>query len=252
MAGPERALGHGRQVSFSGGANEGETLMDLLDRIDRQIEQKHLLTHPFYTAWAAGTLPKERMQEYARQYFAFESSFPRFLSALHSRTEEASVRQRILENLWDEEHGTNNHAEMWLHFADGIGVPREDVIGAARNEATTALVEMYREITTQDTPAEGVAAIYAYERQVPDVAPSKIDGLARHYGITDGPALTFFKVHGELDVEHSTEEREMLGELASAEGVDEERVSGAAQRALDAWWNFLSAIYLPETEAAPA
>jgi len=226
--------------------------MDLLDRIDRQIEQKHLLSHPFYTAWAAGTLPKAQMHEYARQYFAFESSFPRFLSALHSRTEDATVRQRILENLWDEEHGANNHAEMWLQFAEGIGVSRDSVIGATRNDATSALVDMYRDITAQDSIAEGVAAIYAYERQVPDVAPSKIDGLAKHYGISDGPALTFFKVHGELDVEHSGEEREMLGELASAEGVDEERVSAAAQRALDAWWNFLSAVYQPEAEAVPS
>ena len=71
--------------------------MDLLDRIDRQIDDKHLLKHPFYTKWATGTLPREAMQEYARQYFAFESSFPQFLSALHSRTADAAVRQRILD-----------------------------------------------------------------------------------------------------------------------------------------------------------
>jgi pyrroloquinoline-quinone synthase len=226
--------------------------MDLLDRIDRQIDETHLLKHPFYTKWAAGTLPREAMQDYARQYFAFESSFPRFLSALHSRTEDSSVRQRILDNLWDEEHGTENHAELWLKFAEGIGVARDDVKSAPRNEATQALVDLYREITTEAPVAEGVAAIYAYERQVPEVAPSKIDGLAKHYEITDGPALTFFKVHGVLDIEHSGEEREMLGELVASEQVDQDAVSATAQRALDAWWNFLSAVDMPATEAAAA
>jgi pyrroloquinoline-quinone synthase len=225
--------------------------MELLDRIDRQIEQKHLLQHPFYRAWVDGTLPREDMQDYARQYFAFESSFPRFLSALHSRTEEAAVRQRILENLWDEEHGSENHAELWLRFAEGIGVSRDDVVAAPWNAATQALIDLYTQITRESPPAEGVAAIYAYERQVPDVAPSKLEGLARHYGISDGPALEFFRLHGELDVEHSGEEREMLGELAASEGVDQEAVSGAAQAALDAWWNFLSAVHAPSREAVP-
>lgn len=226
--------------------------MELLDRIDRQIDHKHLLKHPFYAKWAAGTLPREAMQEYARQYFAFESSFPQFLSALHSRTQDASVRQRILENLWDEEHGSDNHAELWLRFAEGIGVARDDVRDAPRNEATQQLVDLYREVTTTAPIADGVAAIYAYERQVPEVAPSKIDGLARHYDITDGPALTFFKVHGALDIQHSGEEREMLGQLVAADAVDQESASAAAQRALDAWWNFLTAVDMPVVEAAAA
>ena len=84
--------------------------MDLLDRIDAMIDERHLLKHPFYTKWTAGTLPKEAMQEYARQYFAFESAMPRFLSAIHSRTESAAARQQLLDNLWDEEHGKKNHA----------------------------------------------------------------------------------------------------------------------------------------------
>ena len=61
--------------------------MELLDRLDSMIDKRHLLNHPFYTKWAEGTLPKEALQEYARQYYAFEASFPRYLSALHSRTE---------------------------------------------------------------------------------------------------------------------------------------------------------------------
>ena len=155
--------------------------MDLLDRIDRQIDAKHLLHHPFYTKWNEGTLPREALREYARQYYAFESSFPRFLSALHSRTEDAAVRQTLLDNLWDEEHGLDNHAEMWLQFAEGIGVARDDVKSAPRNPATQHLVDLYREVTTERPVAEGVAALYAYERQVPEVAQSKIEGLKRHY-----------------------------------------------------------------------
>jgi pyrroloquinoline-quinone synthase len=218
--------------------------MDLLDRLDRMIDDRHLLNHSFYTKWANGTLPREALQEYARQYYAFESSFPRFLSTLHSRTESAEVRQQILENLWDEEHGSQNHAELWLRFAEGIGVTRDDVRSAPRNEATEALIEFYSS-TTREAPLEaGVAAVYAYERQVPQVASSKIEGLRKHFDVDDARTLKFFVVHGILDVEHSTAEREMLGELAM--DADPAPVEKATAGALDAWWTFLSAVEMPE------
>ncbi len=60
--------------------------MNVLDRLDQMIDEQHLLKHPFYTKWAEGTLPIEALQEYARQYYAFESAMPRYLSALHTRT----------------------------------------------------------------------------------------------------------------------------------------------------------------------
>jgi len=222
--------------------------MKLLDRIDAMIDERHLLKHPFYTKWSAGTLPREAMQEYARQYFAFESAMPRLISAIHSRTESAEARQQLLDNLWDEEHGKKNHAELWLRFAEGIGVSRDDVQGATHNEATRALVDTYAEIAYNATPAEGVAALYAYERQVPQTSGSKIDGLRKHYGIHDKRTTSFFAVHGELDVEHSGAERDMLGDL-SAES-DDAAIETATARALEAWWNFLSAVDQPAMEAA--
>ena len=225
--------------------------MDLIDRLDQLIDGRHLLTHPFYTKWADGTLPREALQEYARQYYAFESSFPRFLSAMHARTERADVRQQLLDNLWDEEHGADNHAELWLRFAEGIGVEREDVRSAERNAATQALVDMYTEVSREAPVAEGVAALYAYERQVPQVAGAKIDGLKRHFAIDDARALEFFVLHGELDVEHSGAEREMLRTLIT-DAADEDGIEQATKRAVDAWWSFLSAVDMPAAEPAVA
>jgi pyrroloquinoline-quinone synthase len=222
--------------------------MNLLDRLDAMIDERHLLKHTFYTRWNEGTLPMEALQEYARQYYAFESAMPRFLSALHTRTADKAVRQQILDNLWDEEHGKENHAELWLRFAEGVGVSREDVASATPNEATKALVDMYFDVTSDASVAEGVAALYAYERQVPQVAGSKIDGLAKHYGIDDKRSTKFFAIHGVMDIEHSGAEREMLGELAA--DADPAPIEAATERALEAWWNFLSAVDLPAPVAS--
>jgi pyrroloquinoline-quinone synthase len=213
--------------------------MELLDRIDRLIDERHLLGHSFYRKWVDGTLPTEALQDYARQYYAFESTFPRILSMLHSRSERPDVRASLLDNLWDEEHGEVNHAEMWLRFAEGMGVSREDVRRAELNEATQALVATYWNAASGAPVAAGVAAVYAYERQVPQVAQAKIDGLKQRYGVTDGRTLGFFETHATLDVEHSDAERKIIADLGPA---DEEVVVASTSAALDAWWRFLDAV----------
>jgi pyrroloquinoline-quinone synthase len=213
----------------------------LLDRIDALIAERHLLTHPFYAKWREGTLSREALQEYARQYYAFESTFPRLLSALHTRTEDPAVRQSILDNLWDEEHGEANHAELWLRFAEGIGVDREDVRAASRNDGTKQLLSTYWSAVTDAPLAAGIAALYAYEGQVPEVATEKINGLRDRYGVDDARTLSFFAVHSTLDVEHSGAERDMIASLAASK-ADEEAALVATRAALDAWWGFLSAV----------
>jgi pyrroloquinoline-quinone synthase len=216
--------------------------MDLLEKIDAMIDGRHLLTHPFYRSWVAGTLPATALQEYARQYYAFESSFPRMLSALHTRSDRADVRQALLENLWDEEHGDSNHQELWLRFAEGIGVDRSEVMEARWNEATGALVKTYVDTAHEAPVAAGVAAVYAYERQVPAVAQAKIDGLRQRYGVSDPRTLGFFETHATLDVEHSEAERRVVADLGPEH---EDEVLKATEAALQAWWGFLDGVTPP-------
>ncbi len=215
--------------------------MDLMDRIDALIAERHLLKHPFYTKWQAGTLTREELQDYAQQYYAFEATFPRLLSALHTRSDRPDVRQSLLDNLWDEEHGEVNHAEMWLRFAEGIGADRKSVQGADHNTGTRALLDTYWASVTDGPIAAGIAALYAYEGQVPEVATEKIRGLVEQYGIDDPRTLAFFTVHSTLDVEHSGAEREMIAALAPTP-ADEEAVLASTRAALDAWWGFLDAV----------
>lgn len=215
--------------------------MDLLERIDALIAERHLLKHPFYTKWQAGTLTREELQDYAHQYYAFESTFPRLLSALHTRSDRPDVRQSLLDNLWDEEHGEVNHAEMWLRFAEGIGADRESVRRADRNAGTQALLDTYWSSVSDGPIAAGIAALYAYEGQVPEVATEKIRGLVEQYGVDDPRTLAFFTVHSTLDVEHSGAERAMIAALAPSP-ADEEAVLASTRAALDAWWGFLDAV----------
>ena len=98
-----------------------------LDSIDRQIAAKHLLTHPFYLAWTRGELSMAALADYARQYYHHVAAFPTYLSAVHARCDDQPTRKQLLDNLVDEEAGSPNHPELWLQFAEGLGVSKEDV-----------------------------------------------------------------------------------------------------------------------------
>src|SRR5215471_12309459 len=95
-----------------------------LDEIDTDIAAKHLLKHPFYLAWTRGELSKDALVDYARQYYHHVAAFPTYLSATHVKCEDQTTRRQLLANLIDEEAGSPNHPELWLKFAEGLGVSK--------------------------------------------------------------------------------------------------------------------------------
>jgi pyrroloquinoline-quinone synthase len=206
--------------------------------IDDIVEERHLLKHPFYTAWTEGRLSIEALRAYAAQYYNHVAAFPTYLSAIHSRTPDLATRQYLLENLIDEERGTDSHPELWLRFAEGLGASREEIRGAAPLPETAACDATYRSVSSR-SPAAGLAALYAYESMVPAVSQSKIDGLAEHYGIDDPDTLRFFTVHLEVDERHAAVARDLL------HGVPEEErpaCLAATAEALDAIWGLLDGV----------
>lgn len=213
----------------------------LFQAIDSLLEQKSMLKHPFYQAWDAGTLTREMLKEYACQYNYFVEHFPRMVSAVHSNTPDLAIRQELLLNLVDEENGPENHPALWKRFAYATGATEDDLGSAPPLPTTTSLVETMMDLCRNGSFQEGAASLYAYESQIPEVSRVKIDGLARHYGVTDPDAVKFFTVHQEADVYHSRAEREMIERNTPEELYG--RTREAAGKTADALWRFLDGVY---------
>lgn len=211
-----------------------------LESIDRQIAAKHLLTHPFYLAWTRGELSKDALRDYAAQYYQHVAAFPTYLSAVHARCNDQPIRREILSNLIDEEAGAPNHPELWLQFAEGLGVPRDVVEKTEPSPETTGLIKTFRTVCSEGDAAQGLAALYAYESQIPAVSESKIDGLKKHYGITETKDYQYFTVHVEADREHAAAERAMLSEHVNEQNAL--AVNRSVGRILDALWEMLSGV----------
>jgi pyrroloquinoline-quinone synthase len=213
-----------------------------LSVLDETVAGYSLLDHPFYEAWSEGKLAKSALIDYAKQYYAHVRNFPVYLSAIHSRCPDAPVRQLILENLVDEELGTENHPELWLRFTDGLGVPRRDVQEARLLPSTVQSVSVLKSLTTSGNYLRGVAALYAYESQVPEIAKSKRQGLKLFYGIDDAKALSYFTTHEEADITHRSAERNILKEKATTEDARRDVIE-AAEAGARAMWTFLDGCY---------
>jgi pyrroloquinoline-quinone synthase len=207
--------------------------------IDAAIAARAMLSHPFYQAWEEGTLTREALREYSKQYFHHVEAFPRAVSAVHSNCPDAKGRRLLAENLAEEEGveaGKDDHAALWLGFAESLGADEAHVRAADVNPETQVLIDAFRTLSRRSY-ASGLAALYAYESQLPAIAKTKINGLVERYDMTDPRGLKFFEVHEAADVEHSAVCRALLNALPEA---DRAEAHAAACELAEALRTFLS------------
>ncbi|MGD0256279.1 MAG: iron-containing redox enzyme family protein [Thermoplasmata archaeon] len=221
--------------------------MNALREIDASIERRHLLKHPFYTAWSKGELPMETLREYAGQYFHFEANFPRYVAGAYARLGRAQDRRVLLENLTDEEGRSPTHPELWVDFARAIGSRWSARRPPPPRPAALGLCRTYEALTLgRGTPAQALGALYAYERQFPAVAAEKSRGLRANYGLESPAAHEFFRVHTEADVAHSAAERQILARELRATAPGDGGAAASVERTLGAWWSFLDSFGVGE------
>ena len=215
--------------------------MDVRARLEQRVAARHLLDHPFYQRWSSGELTGEELREYARQYWHYTLAFPTFVSGVHSGSDDFALRQALLENLVEEERGNENHPELWLRFCESLGLDRETVKSGAANDATRHLIGTMKSLARDGALHEGLAALYAYESQIPAVAKAKIEGLAKNYAISADRDVAFFRVHMDADVLHSETSRSILRTLCDSQ-EKATAAENATQRTLDALYAFLDSV----------
>ena len=213
--------------------------LSFIEQVDSQIKNHHLLNHPFYKAWNTGDLEVSTIQEYAAQYYKHVSAFPRYLSAIHSNCDDIKTRQILLENLMDEEMGDENHPELWMRFAEGVGNSREKVQQTVAMKETKELVDTFLKLSKSERYHIGLAALYCYESMIPEVAENKIKGLRKFYGIDDENTLKFFTVHMHADKWHREVLRKLISELNDSKEKQSETMA-AIDEALHTLNDFLT------------
>jgi pyrroloquinoline-quinone synthase len=211
-----------------------------LERLDNLIASRSILEHPFYRAWREGTLTRQQLAVYAQIYYPHVAAFPGYVQAALQGATDPLVRLELEENLAEELGVPKAHPDLWLDFAEGLGMERNTLGKAPTHRAAQITVETFNRLATEST-ASGLAGLYAYESQQPQVSRQKADGLRLLYGIDDPQTLAYFEVHAEADLRHRQGERLAL-ERCLSNGASEDEVFQAAAQALEAYWGLLDGV----------
>jgi len=205
--------------------------------LNKKLDRYHLLTHPFYQVfWNEGKLTREIIKDYAEQYYQHVKAFPRYISATHSICDDIEKRKILLENLNDEENADGDHPKLWKNFAAAVGADKEKIDSIEPDWFTKDMIENFFS-QARSSYAEGLASLYTYERQIPEIAETKIQGLKKFYGVKSKEGLEFFEAHKSADVIHRAECEKLLDSLSKEEQEKAEKASVLTARYL---WNFLS------------
>jgi pyrroloquinoline-quinone synthase len=233
------------------------TTAEFFQQLDSRIAKYDLLCHPFYKAWSAGELTREDLRAYAQDYYHHVNAFPTYLAELAVRLDESELRRAVLANLADEKGDADasgkelrEHSDIWLDFVEGMGA-RRDMTGHTPIAEISALMSYFHRVASEGSPAEALAAFYAYESQVPRVAQEKARGLREMYG-ADDKTYGYFTLHATADVFHANVWRQQLEKQVAENPQAAEKALAAGEAAAKSLWQALDGIEAQRTSKAAA
>lgn len=190
-----------------------------VQELDAIVDQFDLNRHPFYQDWRMGTLPVEKLRDYAGEYGQFVGTIAEGWEALD-------------ETHYAEEE--REHEVLWGDFKTAIGAA-----AVSNRSATNTLVTAAKNAFRHPTTALG--ALYAFEAQQPHTSQVKLDGLIEHYAVSEA-GQEYFKVHA-----NDIAERDLLRERAAKMSDAEFAQTKIACALLGAaMWSALDGVYYAE------
>ena len=177
--------------------------MNIINKIDEMIEERSLLKHPFYQMWSDGKLTQESLAGYSKEYFQLVKAVPSFMVPIIEKSPDTVISE-LVENQQEE----SDHIKPWITFAGELGISEDELISYSGTTKTRKAVSDLNEL--MDTFDGGACAMYAFEKEIPKISQTKLDGLAEFYGITSNEATEYFKLHTEADIRHAASWRNIL------------------------------------------
>lgn len=181
-------------------------MQTLSQKMDLLIEEYSLLKHPFYKSWSAGTLTKESLAWYSKEYYQLVKAVPTLAATILANAP-VSVRKEV-EGVYLEEQ---EHIWFWEKFARSLDVQTDALQTYAGLEKTHAAVKKMTDAAVDF--ASGAAVMYAFEKEIPMISKTKLEWLDEFYGMTSKDATDYFVIHSEADIRHAALWREILDEM---------------------------------------
>jgi pyrroloquinoline-quinone synthase len=204
----------------------------LIKKIDEMIEERSLLKHPFYEMWSDGKLTQESLVGYSKEYFQLVKAVPKFMTPIIEQAPESAVKELVYNQQEESEH-----IQPWIKFAGALGISPQEL------EQYDGLEKTQRAVSQLDSLMNdyesGSCAMYAFEKEIPKISQTKLEGLAEFYGLTTDDATKYFKLHTEADIRHAAAWRNILETALT----DQEKLLQVADKSISAQNLLLDSCY---------
>ena len=171
-------------------------MSQLIKKIDQIIEDKSLLNHPFYEMWSEGKLEFQSLVGYSKEYYQLAKQVPKLMEPIVDMAP-SDVKSELISNMNEE----SEHIRLWENFAFSMGITKDDLTSyqglKKTNEAVNNLASL------MESYDEGACAMYAFEKEIPKISKTKMEGLKNFYGLDSKDATEYFEEHMSADIRHA-------------------------------------------------
>jgi pyrroloquinoline-quinone synthase len=220
-------------------------MSSLIDQINCEIEKQSLLKHDFYRLWQEGKLTLDHLAGYSKEYFQLVKIVPSLVENALKNNKTKKYDNLIQSTLKDE----YEHVEPWINFSSSLNVDKNELMNYNGDDMTREAINDL--LTVSDSSfEEAVSALYAFEKELPKISETKLDGLSRFYGFNDANSTEYFNIHKEIDIFHSKVWEKIINESSDE---TKEKMLNAAKSSLKAQNKILDAVksrYVDKTVVA--
>lgn len=232
---------------------------DLVKQLMDMVEREHIMNHPFVDRFKNGTITKEQLKGFARQfYFVGPKPNPRPHCAVYAHAPEDEDIDRLyfdevlLEEATGKESGTSHHLIPYFTFCEALGISKEELKATDPLPETQAMNYWRFYHPMQGNWLEGIVGICFIEAASSRRNDIILESLIRDFGFKKGsPELTYWETHAsEIEEGHGDIGPVVINKYATTEFM-QERVWQAVRSSIDLQWLAFDGVYRCFVENQP-
>ncbi len=221
---------------------------ELIVDLQHTLQRRHAKPHAVRQLLLNGRLTKEQLQGWARNQFHEFRNIHRFFGIRYQKCPIPELRRMLLENMVEEE-GEDlfggkypSHAELWVKFAVGLGIARDDILNYDPLPGIRAALEMYVSLVQRSHWAVAIGTGLVFEGGGPMRMKAEREALAKHYVWIPADCLDFFRAHEYHDKGHGDMVADVIKQHCMEVHLQNELREAVKQRA-DIMWLQNECIY---------
>ncbi|HEY7713801.1 MAG TPA: iron-containing redox enzyme family protein [Candidatus Binatia bacterium] len=221
---------------------------ELIADLQHTLQQRHPRAHPVRQLLLTGRLTKEQLQGWAKNQFHEFRNIHRFFGVRYQKCPVPELRRMLLENMVEEE-GEDlfggkypSHPELWVRFAEGIGIGRAEILDYEPLPGIRAALEMYVSLVQQSHWAVAIGTGLVFEGGGPKRMREEREALEKYYPWISSSSLDFFRAHEYHDEGHGNMVVNVIKQYCMEDKLQAEMREAVRQRA-DIMWLQNDCIY---------